>query len=182
MVMHSCTKFLSGHSDVLAGALIVNSKNIAHVLKNQRGVTGAVLGNLECYLLLRSLRELDIRIERQVKNAIEVAAFLATHKKVVKVWHPSLPSHPSYKLCNTQMKGPPGILSFELEREDLVHNFLQNLKLISVATSLGAVHTTIDWRYKWDKKQEPTLVRLSIGLESKNDIIKDLDQALNKLT
>jgi len=181
MVMHSCTKFLSGHSDVLAGALIVKTKMIALELQNQRTTTGAVLGNLESFLLLRSIRELDIRIERQVKNAIAVAQFLASHKNVTKVWHPSLESHPGFKLCATQMKSPPGILSFELETEDLIHKFLQHLKLISCATSLGAVHSSIDWRYKWDTKQEPTLLRLSIGIESKKDIIKDLDQALNKL-
>jgi len=181
MVMHSCTKFLSGHSDILAGALIVMDKNKREELKSQRTVTGAVLGNLESFLLLRSLRELDTRIERQVKNAAEVAKYLEGNKIVKRVWHPSLESHPNFILCAKQMKSPPGILSFELDKEELVHKFLQNLKLISCATSLGAVHTTIDWRYKWDTKQDPSLVRLSIGIESSKDIIKDLDQALNIL-
>jgi len=176
MIMHSCTKFISGHSDVLAGALVVKHKHVAAALKTQRTITGAVLGNLECYLLLRSIRELSIRLERQVKNAIAVAAFLSTHKKVTKVWHPSLESHPGYQLCKTQMKSPPGIMSFELAEEKLINILLKNLKMISCATSLGGVHTTIDWRYKFDQKQDPTLLRLSIGIESKKDIIADLDQ------
>jgi cystathionine gamma-synthase len=181
MVMHSCTKFLSGHSDILAGALIVSEKNIMQELKTQRTTTGAVLGSFESFLLLRSLRELDTRIERQVKNAVAVALYLSKNKTVKKVWHPSLESHPGFKLCAKQMKSPPGILSFELETAELVLEFLPHLKLISTATSLGAVHTTIDYRFKWDSKQEPTLLRLSIGIESSKDIIKDLDQALKKL-
>jgi len=181
LVMHSCTKFISGHSDVLAGALVSKYEHVAAGLKSQRTVTGAVLGNLECYLLLRSVRELSIRVERQVKNAIAVAAFLHGHKNVAKVYHPSLESDPGYQLCAKQMKSPPAIMSLQLKEEESVKTLLTSLKIISCATSLGGVHTSIDWRYKFDSKVDPTILRLSIGIESKKDIIQDLDQALNKL-
>jgi len=180
MVMHSCTKFLSGQSDVLAGVLIAKDRAVADELQSQRTITGSNLGNLENFLLLRSLRTLFIRVKRQSETAVALASFLESHPNVTKVWHPSLESHPEHKLCG-QMKHPPPILSFEIDEKD-VERLLSKFKLISVATSLGGVHTTIDWRFKFDKTVEPNLLRLSVGLESKKDLIEDLKQALDHLT
>jgi len=180
MVMHSCTKFLSGQSDVLAGVLIADP-NVASVLKNQRTISGAILGNLENFLLLRSLRTLGIRVKKQSKTTRVIAKYLEEHDKVTKVWHPSLESHPGYKLCSTQMQLPPPILSFEVQSRVEAELLLTKFKLISVATSLGGVHSTIDWRYAFDNSVEPNLLRLSVGLESKKDLLEDLKQALDQI-
>jgi len=136
---------------------------------------------LKNFLLLRSLRTLSLRVKRQSKTAVAIASFLEGHRNVIKVWHPSLESHPEHKLCVTQMKRPPPVLSFEINETE-VNLLLSKFKLISVATSLGGVHTTIDWRYKFDQKVEPNLLRLSVGLESKKDLIEDLKQALDQIS
>eukprot|EP01125_Pyxidicula_operculata_P010257 TRINITY_DN3380_c0_g2_i1.p1 TRINITY_DN3380_c0_g2~~TRINITY_DN3380_c0_g2_i1.p1 ORF type:complete len:425 (-),score=101.84 TRINITY_DN3380_c0_g2_i1:24-1298(-) len=182
MVMHSCTKFLSGQSDILGGALITNKEVDMIRLRSQRTSLGSIMGNLENFLLLRSLRTLEIRINRQVKNACEIAQFLEFHDKVSKVWHPSLKSHPGYKLCSKNMSSPPPILSFEVKNTRSAQILTKKLKLITPATSLGGIHSTIDWRYKFDDKVPPTLLRLSVGLEGKKDLIDDLKQALEYTT
>jgi len=181
VVLHSCTKFLSGQSDVLAGVLISKDSAVVSGLKSQRTVMGSILGNLENFLLLRSLRTLELRVKRISKTTAAIASFLEVHPNVTKVWHPSLPSHPGYVLCSKQMKRPPPILSFEVESKEEAKLLLTKLKLIAVATSLGGVHTTIDWRFKFDPNVEPNLLRLSVGLESKKDLIEDLKQGLDVL-
>jgi len=182
MVMHSCTKFLSGLSDVLAGVLIAKDSAVARGLKMQRTVSGSNLGNLENFLLLRSLRTLSLRVKKQAKTTVVIAAFLEKHPSVTKVYHPSLVSHPGHTLCSKQMKAAPPILSFEVESGKVVEELLSKFIIIGVATSLGGVHTTIDWRYKFDNNVEPNLLRLSVGVESKKDIIEDLRQALDQIS
>lgn len=146
--MHSATKFLAGiyqsismlifegHSDVLCGILVCAEERDGFQLIYERTNSGAVMGNLENFLLLRSLRTLDLRVTRQSQSSIKVAKFLSKAPEVEIVWHPSLPSHPGYKLCKEQMKGPPPILSLQLKAE-LVTPFLSHLKLVKNATSLG---------------------------------------------
>jgi len=181
IVLHSCSKFLSGLSDVLAGALIAKQKTVASILKSQRTVTGATLGNFENFLLLRSLRTLSLRVKRQSKTAVALASFLVSHPNVTKVCHPSLASHPDHKLCTTQMKKPPPIISFEVKTKEAAEELITKFKLIGVATSLGGVHSSIDWRFKFDNTTLPTLLRFSVGLESKKDLIFDLKQALDQM-
>jgi len=180
VVMHSCTKFLAGHSDVLAGSLVVKSPLVASQLKKERVMLGNVPGNLECFLLLRSLRTLTLRVETQSSNAAKVALYLSSHSGVTKVWHPSLPSDPGYEICKKQMTGAPGILSMELKSLQLLHSFLEKIRLFTQATSLGGVESLVDWRYRYDKSCPETLLRMSIGLEDVNDLIQDLKLALEE--
>jgi len=184
LVMHSCTKYLSGHDDVLSGVLITKDKKVAEQLNDTRTILGSVPGNLECFLLLRSLRTLTLRVEQQSKSASFIAAFLhglhgATNvREVVKVYHPSLPSDSSFDLCKKQMAGPPGIFSVEFKSGDVAQQVMKNLQLFSQATSLGGTMSLIDWRFKRDKAQPEGLLRVSVGLEDPEDLIKDWEQAL----
>jgi len=178
MVMHSCTKFLSGHDDVLCGVLITQDQKVAEQLNATRTILGSVPGNLECFLLLRSLRTLTLRVEQQSKSATKVAAFLHGHKLVKVVYHPSLPSNPYFQLCKKQMNGPPGILSVEFVTTDTAQQVMRRLKLFSQATSLGGCMSLVDWRYARDKTQPEALLRVSMGLEDPADLIADWKQAL----
>jgi cystathionine gamma-synthase len=189
-VMHSATKFLAGHSDALAGVVITNEEH-AKGLKHQRSIMGNVMGNLESWLLLRSLRTLEVRVLQHSKNAEQVALWLAsqieneeTRKHVVKVWHPTLKElHPTdYELLQKQMGGKgPGIVSIELDSPENAQKLCELLKVVTNAVSLGGVESLVDWRYRWDKHVPQGLVRFSIGLESVHDIIQDLKQALLSL-
>eukprot|EP01114_Cavostelium_apophysatum_P019556 TRINITY_DN633_c0_g1_i4.p1 TRINITY_DN633_c0_g1~~TRINITY_DN633_c0_g1_i4.p1 ORF type:complete len:424 (-),score=117.24 TRINITY_DN633_c0_g1_i4:1-1272(-) len=180
IVMHSCTKYLGGHSDLLGGALITKNLSFLRKLHSQRLNLGSPLGSLECWLLLRSLRTLKMRVQKQSKNAKKVAIFLSKHPKVTKVWHPSLESHPSYELCKKQMKMPPSCFSFELATPEKAYNFPDLLEIIRNATSLGGIESLIDYRYKHDSSVSPNLLRISIGIESAKDLQADLEQALER--
>lgn len=179
MVMHSCTKFLSGHDDVLCGALITKDEKIAEQLNATRTILGSVPGSLECFLLLRSLRTLTLRVLQQSKSASQVAAFLHGHKLVKTVYHPSLPSNPYYDICKKQMKGPPGILSVEFVTAEVAQQVMKKLELFTQATSLGGSMSLVDWRYARDKTQPEALLRVSVGLEDSADLINDWKQALS---
>lgn len=181
VVLHSCTKFLGGHSDLTVGALITNNFGFIPKLHRQRGYLGSIPGNLECLLLLRSLRTLVIRVKRHSRTAEKVALFLSTHPKVTTVWHPSIPSHPGHELAQKQMSGPPACFSFELKSQQEAITLPSTLQLFKNATSLGGVESLIDHRYAYDQSAPPTLLRVSIGLESAKDLIADLTQALNVL-
>lgn len=181
LVMHSATKFLAGQSDVLAGVLVAKRMDLYGQLKMQRITLGFMLGNLENFLLLRSLRTLELRVTRQSENATAVAAWLAKQPQVKKVWHPSLKSDPSYELGKKLLAMPPPILSFEVADAEEAVAVARSCKLISFATSLGGVHSTMDHRLKHDPGVPPGLLRLSLGIESAQDIINDLQQALQSL-
>ncbi len=176
VVMHSTTKFIGGHSDLLGGVLVVRSEEQAAVLRAERTVLGSVPGALETWLLLRSLRTLPLRVRRQSDSATELARWL--DGRVPKVWHPSLPSHPGHALAAEQMRAPGGILSIELQDEATARAFPAGLHLFANATSLGGVESLIEWRYGHDKNAPPALLRLSIGLEAPADLIADLERAL----
>jgi len=181
VVMHSATKSLAGHSDVLAGLLVVKEKDLANELRKKRAIIGSVPGNLECFLLLRSLRTLSLRVLQQSESAHKLAQFLSTHSAVERVWHPLLPTHPSYELCKKQMKAGPGVFSIELKDPRLLEVFLKKLNLFTQATSLGGVESLVDWRYRYDKKCPETLLRISVGLEDPDDLINDLKNALSSV-
>lgn len=176
LVMHSSTKFLSGHSDALGGVLVAPDADTAAALAAERGVTGAVPGTLECWLTLRSLRTLTVRVQRQTETASALAAWL--EGRVARVWHPSLPGHPGYALGQRQMRGPGGVLSIELESEEAAKALPDRLRLFQNATSLGGVESLIEWRRLHDPQAPPGLLRLSVGLEAPRDLIADLAQAL----
>ncbi|HET6439150.1 MAG TPA: PLP-dependent transferase [Anaeromyxobacter sp.] len=176
LTMHSASKFLSGHSDALAGALVARDPAVAEQLLRARTVAGGVPGALETWLVLRGMRTLPLRVRRQSETAGRLAAWLAG--KVERVWHPSLPGHPGYEIARRQMRGPGAVLSFELAGEEAARALPKRLRLIREATSLGGVETLIDWRRRHDPWAPPGLLRLSVGLEEFEDLAADLEQAL----
>jgi len=163
IVLHSCTKSLGGHSDLLAGALVA-TEDLGKELRYQRMLLGNSLGNMESWLLLRSLRTLSLRVKRQSKTGHKLALWLEKHPKVTKVWHPSISSHPSYELSKKQMRGPPSTFSIELSNPEEAQQLPKKLNLFSDATSLGGVESLIDYRFAYDSSVSPCLLRLSIGL------------------
>ncbi len=176
LVMHSATKFLSGHSDALAGVLVARDAAIAEALLRERTVSGAVPGALEAWLALRGLRTLPLRIRRQSQTAAGLASWLVG--RVPRVWHPSLPDHPGAEIARRQMSGPGGILAFELGSEEEARALPRRLRLIREATSLGGVESLIDWRRRHDAHAPAGLLRVSVGLEDFDDLAADLEEAL----
>jgi len=176
LVMHSATKFLSGHSDALAGVLVARDPGVALELKTARTVTGSVPGSLETWLVLRGLRTLPVRIRRQCETATRLAAWLVG--RVPRVLHPSLPGHPGEEVARRQMSGPGAVIAFELRSEEEARGLPRRLRLIREATSLGAVETLIDYRKRHDPRAPPGLLRLSVGLEDFEDLAADLEGAL----
>lgn len=175
-VMHSSTKFLSGHSDALGGVLAVADGARAVTLRQERSVQGNVLGTLETWLTLRSLRTLDLRVKRQSATATELAQWLVG--KVAKVWHPSLPENPGHRVGREQMRGPGGVLSIELSSAAQARALPGRLRLFRDATSLGGVESLIEWRRRHDPQAPEALLRLSVGLEDPKDLIADLQAGL----
>jgi len=188
-VLHSATKYLAGHSDAMCGALCVSDASLAKALKDDRVALGSTPGSMETWLLLRSLRTLHLRVERQSRSAAVVADFLhtatvdPTHplwKLVRAVHHPSLPSDPGHEIAVRQMA--PGLyggcLAVELATEKAARALPGALKLFRAATSLGGVESLAEWRAKYDKAVSPLLVRLSVGLEDPDDLKDDLQEAI----
>jgi len=178
LVMHSASKFLSGHSDALAGVLVARERAVAVELRRARGVAGSVPGALETWLVLRGVRTLALRVRQQSESAARVAAWL--EPRVRRVWHPSLPSHPGHALAGRQMRGAGPILSIELDSEAAARELPRHLRLFRDATSLGGVESLIEWRRKHDPEAPPTLLRISVGLEDAADLVADLDQGLSR--
>jgi cystathionine gamma-synthase len=176
LVMHSTTKFLAGHSDAMGGVLVAPAQERAEALRTERKISGAVLGALETWLTLRSLRTLAVRVERQSQTATALAGWLV--ERVPRVWHPSLPTHPNYEVGQRQMRGPGGVLSFALDSPEAAQALPERLTLFRNATSLGGVETLIEWRRKHDPLAPPALLRVSAGLEAPEDLVADLEQAL----
>jgi cystathionine gamma-synthase len=187
LVMHSTTKYLGGHSDVLGGAVIAreNSEFFQRVRRIQ-SVTGAVPSPFECWLLVRGIRTLALRARTQSANAQKIAEFLAGHPRVEKVLYAGLTSHPGHDIAAKQMYGGfGGLMSFLVKGDDKdALGMTSHLQVITRATSLGAVETTVDHRYSVEPPGTPTpknLLRLSVGIEHVDDLIADLDQALGKM-
>jgi len=176
LVMHSASKFLSGHSDALAGVLVARDPAVAAALREARVVAGSVAGALETWLVLRGVRTLGVRVRRQTETAVRLAAWL--EGRVPRVWHLSLPSHPDHALAARQMRGPGPILSVELASEEAARLLPRKLRLFRDATSLGGVESLVEWRLKHDHEAPPTLLRLSAGLEEPDDLIADLERGL----
>ena len=187
MVMHSTTKYLGGHSDILGGAIISREKTpLFDRIRTIQTTAGAVPSPFECWLLLRGMKTLALRVRSQASHALSIAEYLASHAKVESVLYPGLPSHPSYEITCRQMRGGyGGLLSFLVKGSDKeALEMTSHLKLIARATSLGAVETTIDHRYSVEPPGTPTpknLLRLSVGIEHIDDLLEDLEQALNKI-
>ncbi|MGH8666630.1 MAG: trans-sulfuration enzyme family protein [Burkholderiales bacterium] len=191
LVVHSATKFLGGHHDLLAG-VVAGSRAAVERAWEMSIVLGGNLGAFEAWLLLRGLRTLGIRVERQNASAQAVAEFLERHPAVASVHYPGLPSHPQHALARSQMRGYGGVLSVVLrEGAAAAQRFMQHTKLFAQAVSLGgieslAMHAATTWSGTLGEEQmrasgvDPGLVRLSVGLEDASDLIADLDQALSQ--
>lgn len=191
IVMHSTTKYIGGHSDIIGGAVMINDDKLYQDIKFVQFAAGAVPGPLECFLLLRSVKTLAVRMHKHSENALEVARFLSTHKNVESVFFPGLPSHPQHELAKQQMRGFSGMVSFNLKGSyEKVVSTLQKLKVFSLAESLGGVESLVNHPEKMTHASVPeemrkhlgigpNLIRLSCGIEGTQDLIKDLDQALS---
>ena len=181
-IHHSCTKFLGGHSDILAGAVICKRKEDFEQMKHDRNHSGGVLGSLESFLLLRSLRTFELRFRKQSANSVIIARWLEEKRistgLVTHVWHPSLPSHPSFKYAKTFCNDLyPPTFGFSMKTQAMAQKLAQSTYLFVEATSLGGIESLIDWRRRWDPKNPPTLLRISLGIEEVEDLIADLEQA-----
>jgi cystathionine beta-lyase/cystathionine gamma-synthase len=195
IVMHSATKYLNGHSDVIAGALITNNEQLGEKLHFNLFATGATLGPNDSYLVLRGIKTLHVRMERHCQNGEKIAEFLNNHPKVKHVYFPGLTNHPQHELAKKQMNQKfGGMVSFTFKsekKEDSV-KFLENLKVFTLAESLGGVESLANHpalmthaSIPEDKRKEigitDDLVRLSVGIEDVNDLIFDLTQAFDTI-
>ena len=179
VVMHATTKYLGGHSDLLGGVLVCKGERMAEVLTRERVIDGAVMGNLECWLLLRSLRTFSLRVKQQTSSVVQLLAFLTQQRRhITVVHHPSLPTHPSHTIAQRYLLLPPATFAIELRDERAAKQLIGGLRLWKEATSLGGVESLIDWRYQYDKSVSPGLLRLSVGVEEVDDLIADIRHAL----
>jgi len=189
VVIYSATKYLGGHNDLCAGILVAREEAFGDRLYFLQNSTGAILPPFDCWLLLRSLKTLTLRIERHCKNAMVVASWLEKHPKVTDIYYPGLAKHPGHELSCRQASGFGGMLSFRVESDELARKVLKRLRLISFAESLGGVESLMTLPAVQTHGDIPeaerkrlgiceSLLRLSVGTESVEDIISDLDQAL----
>jgi cystathionine gamma-synthase/cystathionine gamma-lyase len=192
VVLHSTTKYINGHSDVVGGALCTNDEQWASAIAFDQNAIGAVPSPFDCYLTLRGLRTLPLRMRRHSETALELARRLEGHPAVQRVHYPGLPSHPDHDLCSRQMSRPGGMVAFELSEggTDPARRFLKHLRLFTLAESLGAVeslaehpalmtHASIPPDVRRARGISDGLVRLSVGLEHEEDLWADLEAALS---
>lgn len=192
IVLHSSTKYLNGHSDVVGGILVVREKGLRDELHHIQNSMGGVSGPFDSWLVLRGIKTLALRMQRHEENALAIAQFLENHEKVERVVYPGLSSHPQHGLAKKQMKGFGGMVTFFLKGGlPNAHTFLEHLCVFSLAESLGGVESLVDHPAIMTHASIPvetraklgisdTLVRLSVGIEHSADLIYDLDQALRK--
>ena len=194
IVMHSVTKYLGGHSDVVMGALVVNDDSLAERLVFIQNACGAVPGPQDCFLVLRGVKTLHLRMERHSQNGKTIAAYLKNHPKVEKVYWPGFEDHPNHTIAKTQMKDFGGMISFSLKGNRLedAKKVLENFKLFSLAESLGGVeslcghpasmtHASIPKSDREKLGLVDSLIRLSVGVEDAEDLKNDLMDALAKI-
>ena len=193
IVLHSATKFLGGHSDLIAGVLVIgkDDKDLINRMSNIHNSLGPITSTFDSYLILRSLKTLSLRMERHSENALLLAKELTNHKKIDNVIYPGLDSHPQHELAMKQMNGFGGIISIEISGGlDASRKFLEKTKIFSLAESLGGVesliehpalmtHASISEEVRQKIGISDGLIRLSVGIESIEDLIDDLNQALN---
>ena len=189
LVLHSATKYLGGHSDVVAGLVVAGNDTLASDLHFIQNSTGGVLGPHDSWLLIRGMKTLGIRMEEHENNAKKIVSFLEKHPKVKKVYYPGLLSHPQHLTAKVQMRGFGAMISFEVVGEVEVENILKHLKYFTLAESLGAVESLISVPAKMTHASIPverreelgisdSLIRISVGLEDVDDLIDDLDNSL----
>lgn len=192
IVLHSMTKFINGHSDVVGGAMMMNSKDLRDKLFFYQNAIGPSQSPFDSWLVLRGIKTLAIRMKAHEQNALKIAAFLESHPKVEKVVYPGLKSHPQHELAKKQMKGFGGMITFFLKGGiDESRRFLENVKLFALAESLGGVESLVDHPAIMTHASIPkavreelgiydNLIRLSVGIEDVGDLINDLEVAFAK--
>jgi cystathionine gamma-lyase len=191
LVMHSATKYLGGHSDCLAGVLVAANEQLFRELYFVQNATGAVLGPFESFLLARGLKTLELRVREQSRSALAIAGWLERHPKVTRVLYPGLPNHPGHDLARQQMDGGyGGMISFEIDGDyQATKRVCQSTRLFGLAVSLGAVESLIEQpasmsHASYDAADRArfgigdSLIRISVGLEDPDDLMADLDQAI----
>ncbi len=192
LVIHSTTKFLNGHSDSVGGAVIAVRDEHIEALRFIQNAEGAILGPMDAWLVLRGTKTLPIRMERHNQNAMALAEFLAAHPKVAAVHYPGLPSHPEHALARRQMRGFGGLITFQLGSLERARTFLNSLRLMALAESLGGVETLISHPVTMTHAAVPLehrnrigltddMVRVSVGIENIEDLRDDLAQALDRI-
>jgi cystathionine beta-lyase/cystathionine gamma-synthase len=191
IVVHSATKYLGGHSDTVMGAIVLNDDETAQRLAFIQNACGAVPGPQDCFLVLRGIKTLHVRMQRHCENALQVAQYLAQHPKVSRVHYPGLPDHPGHELAKQQMRGFGGMLSFELKGDSMPEavRVMESFDVFSLGESLGGVeslcthpasmtHASIPKEEREKNGLKDTLIRLSVGIEDVTDLIQDLEQAI----
>jgi cystathionine beta-lyase len=192
IVIHSATKFLGGHSDLIAGVATTREKKLGEKLKAIQVAFGAILGPQDCWLLMRGIKTLAARMEAQQRNAEVVASWLAEQTVIKKVYYPGLPSHPGRDVHLHQASGPGAVVSFELPTASMTHAFLRSVTLPLLAVSLGGVESILSYPATMSHASMPlkerlamgvtdTLVRLSVGLEDPADLCEDLGRAMEAI-
>ena len=191
IVVHSATKYLGGHSDLIAGLAVVNSKELAERLWFIQNATGGVLQPFDSFLLIRGIKTLGVRMDRHIENATFIAAALKNNPGVKAIYYPGLPDSQGYEINRRQADGPGGMFSFELDEQYDLNKFVESLELITLAESLGGVeslichpssmtHASIPYDIRQKVGIVENLIRISVGIEDKNDILADLEQAFKK--
>ena len=192
IVMHSATKYLAGHSDVILGALVVKDDKLAEKLYFLQNSSGAICGPMDSFLTLRGIKTLHVRMERHCFNAQKIIKFLSNHQKIDKLYWPGISTHPNHELAKKQMSGFGGMISFTTKNGDFksVQEITSKLKIFTLAESLGGVeslanhpasmtHASIPIELREKTGVVDSLIRLSVGIEDHEDLINDLDQAIN---
>jgi len=191
IVIHSATKYLAGHSDLVAGLVVVKNDVLAEKIAFLQNSTGGVLGPFDSFLLIRGIKTLSVRMDRHVQNAQQIASVLAVHKAVKTIYYPGLPSAQGYAVNQKQAKNGGAMISFELKENYDIKKFFKSLKLISLAESLGGVeslvchpatmtHASIPYEIRQKVGITDGLIRLSVGIENQDDLITDLLQAIQE--
>lgn len=189
VVIHSATKYLGGHSDLIAGLVVVNDKELADKIAFIQNATGGVLGPFDSFLLIRGIKTLGVRLDRHVENAVKIAEFLDNNASVKKVYYPGLKSFRGYEINKKQAKNGGAMISFELTEKHDIRKFFRSIHLIALAESLGGVeslvchpasmtHASIPKDVREEIGITDNLIRLSVGIESADDLIFDLDNAI----
>ena len=193
IIVHSTTKYINGHSDVLGGAIVTNDPDLHEQLAFFQNCVGSTPAPLDCFLTLRGIKTLAVRMDRHCANAGEVAAFLSKHPKVGKVHFPGLPTHPGHEIARRQMRDFGAMLSFELKADvEEAKKFTSNVRLWTLAESLGGVksllchpptmtHASVEPEVRRQVGIADGLIRLSVGIEDARDLIADLEEALEKV-
>jgi cystathionine gamma-synthase len=188
VVMHSTTKYLGGHSDAIGGMLVTNDAELAARLKFLQYAVGAIPGPLDCYLIMRGIRTLAVRMDRHQENAATVAEMLVGHEKIERVWYPGLETHPNHKVALDQMRGFGGMVSVEVKGGGArAKAFVEKTKVFTLAESLGGVESLIEIPAQMTHLSTSgslleipdNIVRLSVGIEDADDLLEDLKQALS---